>query len=31
MSRADWISFGCLIGGFAGGMLVAWIRDRLRR
>jgi hypothetical protein len=28
MSRSDWITFGCLVGGLAGGMLFAWIRDR---
>lgn len=28
MSRGDWITFGCLVGGLAGGMLFAWIQNR---
>jgi hypothetical protein len=29
MSQGDWITFGCLIAlGLAGGMLLAWIRNR---
>jgi len=27
MSQGDWITFGCLVGGLAGGMLLAWIRN----